>query len=117
MHYRDSIDRLMSLVDHERTDHPGPRQKVIYDLSRVQALLGLLCNPQNTARSIHVAGTKGGKGSTAALCDAVLHAAGYQTGFYSSPHLHSFRERIRLDTQPIAESEFANLVEELWHAP
>ena len=113
MHYRDSIDRLMSLVDHERTDHPGPRQKVIYDLSRVQALLGLLGNPQNTARSIHVAGTKG-KGSTAALCDAVLHAAGYQTGFYSSPHLHSFRERIRLDTQPVSESEFANLVEELW---
>ena len=111
--YRDSIDRLMSLVDHERTNHPGPRQKVIYDLSRVQALLALLGNPQTAARSIHVAGTKG-KGSTAALCDAALHAAGYKTGFYSSPHLHSFRERIRIDTQPISESEFAGLVEELW---
>ena len=113
MHYRDAIDRLMSLVDHERTSHPGPRQKVIYDLSRVQALLALLGNPQTAARSIHVAGTKG-KGSTAALCDAALHAAGYKTGFYSSPHLHSFRERIRIDTQPISEPGFAGLVEELW---
>ena len=113
MDYRDSIDRLMSLVDHERTNHPGPRQKVIYDLSRVQALLGLLGNPETKARSIHVAGTKG-KGSTAALCDAALHAAGYKTGFYSSPHLHSFRERIRIDSQPIGEAEFAGLVERLW---
>ncbi len=113
MDYRDSIDRLMSLVDHERTSHPGPRQKVIYDLSRVQALLGLLGNPQASARSIHVAGTKG-KGSTAALCDAALQAAGYKTGFYSSPHLHSFRERIRIDTQPIGEADFAGLVEKLW---
>lgn len=113
MDYRDSIDRLMSLVDHERTNHPGPRQKVIYDLSRVQALLGLLGNPQTAARSIHVAGTKG-KGSTAALCDAALHAAGYKTGFYSSPHLHTFRERIRIDSHPIGETEFAGLVEELW---
>ena len=113
MGYRESIDRLMSLVDHERTNHPGPRQKVIYDLSRVQALLGLLGNPQAAARSIHVAGTKG-KGSTAALCDAALYAAGYKTGFYSSPHLHSFRERIRMDSQPIGEAEFAGLVEKLW---
>ncbi len=113
MDYRDSIDRLMSLVDHERTSHAGPRQKVIYDLSRVQALLGLLGNPQAAARSIHVAGTKG-KGSTAALCDAALHAAGYKTGFYSSPHLHSFRERIRMDSQPIGEAAFAGLVEKLW---
>ena len=103
----------MSLVDHERTGHPGPRQKVIYDLSRVQRLLELLGNPQTAAHSIHVAGTKG-KGSTAAMCDAVLHAAGYRTGFYSSPHLHSFRERIRRDTKPVSEAEFGGLVEKLW---
>jgi dihydrofolate synthase/folylpolyglutamate synthase len=111
--YRDSIERLMSLVDHERTSDIGPRQKAIYNLSRIQALLELLGNPQTTAHSIHVAGTKG-KGSTAALCDAALHAAGYRTGFYSSPHLHSFRERIRRDTNPISEAEFGDLVEKVW---
>ena len=113
MDYKQSIDRLMSLVDHERTGLQGPRQKVIYDLSRMLALLELLGNPHTAAYTVHIAGTKG-KGSTAALCDAALHAAGYRTGFYSSPHLHSFRERIRRDTKPISEAEFAALVDKLW---
>lgn len=128
--YRDSISKLLSLVDHERghqssggspgvgaeksaNQKQGPRQKTIFDLERIQALLGQLGNPHLTAPTIHVAGTKG-KGSTAALCDAALHAAGYSTGFYSSPHLHSFRERVRLNTQPISESQFAALVELVW---
>ena len=113
MDYKESINRLMSLVDHERTGHQGPRQKAIYDLSRIQALLELQSNPHTTAHTIHIAGTKG-KGSTAALCDAALHAAGFRTGFYSSPHLHSFRERIRRDTKPISEAEFGALVENVW---
>ena len=72
-----------------------------------------LDHPQHRSKTIHVAGTKG-KGSTAALCDSALRAAGYHTGFNSSPHLHHFRERIRLDCQPVSESLFANLVDELW---
>jgi dihydrofolate synthase/folylpolyglutamate synthase len=79
----------------------------------MESLLERLGNPQWKARTIHIAGTKG-KGSTAALCDAALHAAGYHTGFYSSPHLHTFRERIRHDTRPIPEAEFAELVEQVW---
>jgi dihydrofolate synthase/folylpolyglutamate synthase len=79
----------------------------------MESLLERLGNPHRKARTIHVAGTKG-KGSTAALCDAALHAAGYHTGFYSSPHLHTFRERIRRDTLPVPEAEFAGLVEEVW---
>ena len=112
MNYRESIDWLLSLVDHERTVQAGPRQKAIYNLSRIEALLELLGDPHTAARTIHIAGTKG-KGSTAALCDAALHAAGYRTGFYSSPHLHSFRERIRRDTKAISETEFSALVEKL----
>ena len=131
--YRDSINSLLSLVDHERGHQnfvgaPGietggsadpvkqdqtPRQKTIFNLERIEALLGQLGNPQKSAPAIHVAGTKG-KGSTAAFCDSALHAAGYRTGFYSSPHLHSFRERIRLNTQPISENQFAALVELVW---
>ena len=115
MEYRNAIDRLLSLVDHERTGIPNPRQKRIFDLGRMEAFLDRLGNPQKASKTIHVAGTKG-KGSTAALCDAALRAAGYRTGFYSSPHLHSFRERIRRNSQPVSEAEFGNLVEQLWPA-
>ena len=79
----------------------------------MDGFLELLGNPHRSTPTIHVAGTKG-KGSTAAFCDAVLAAAGYRTGFYSSPHLHSFCERIRLDTNPISQPKFASLVQELW---
>mgnify|MGYP001614839891 CR=1 FL=1 len=113
MDYRHAIDHLLSLVDRERSAPSGPRQKLIYDLGRMEALLERLGSPHLAVPTIHIAGTKG-KGSTAALCDAALHAAGYHTGFYSSPHLHSFRERIRLDSLPIAEGKFAALVEQLW---
>ena len=113
MDYTKSVNRLMSLVDHERTGHLGPRQKAIYDLSRIRSLLESLGNPHTSAHTVHIAGTKG-KGSTAALCDAALRAAGYRTGFYSSPHLHSFRERIRRDTEPISQAEFGALVEKVW---
>ena len=115
MEYRNAIDNLLSLVDHERTGIPNPRQKRIFDLGRMEAFLDRLGNPQRAAKTIHVAGTKG-KGSTAALCDAALRAAGYRTGFYSSPHLHSFRERIRINSQPISEAGFSRLVEQLWSA-
>jgi len=111
--YRESINRLLSLIDHERRQPVAPRQKQIFDLGRMDALLELLGNPHRSTPTIHVAGTKG-KGSTAAFCDAVLAAAGYRTGFYSSPHLHSFCERIRRDTAPISQPRFASLVEELW---
>jgi dihydrofolate synthase/folylpolyglutamate synthase len=79
----------------------------------MEAFLERLGKPHLAAHTIHIAGTKG-KGSTSALCDSVCHAAGYRTGFYSSPHLHSFCERIRRDTKPIAEAKFAGLVEQLW---
>ncbi len=113
MDYPGAIDRLLNLVDHERTPPAGPRQKVIYDLRRMEALLERLGDPQGRVRTVHIAGTKG-KGSTAAFCDGALHAAGYRTGFYSSPHLHSFRERIRRDTRPVTKSEFAGLVGQVW---
>lgn len=113
MDYRQAIDSLLTLVDHERALPVLPRQKRIYDLGRMEAFLEHLGDPHLAARTIHIAGTKG-KGSVSAICDAVLCAAGYRTGFYSSPHLHSFCERIRRDTQPIARAKFAGLVDQLW---
>ena len=112
MDYPQAIDWLLALVDHERQSPALPRQKRIYDLGRMTAFLELLGRPHRAAPTIHVAGTKG-KGSTAAMVDSVLHAAGYRTGFYSSPHLHTFRERIRRDTEPVGEERFAQLVSQL----
>ena len=112
MDYPNAINALLSLVDHERSV-PGPRQKAIVDLSRMERFLERLGNPHRQAATVHVAGTKG-KGSTAAMCDAVLKAAGHRTGFNSSPHIHHFRERIRLNSEPVTETGFADLVEKIW---
>ena len=112
MNYTESIEYLLRLVDLERQTIRLPRQKRIYDLRRMSRFLEMIGSPQEKVPAIHVAGTKG-KGSTSAMVDSVLHAAGYRTGFYSSPHMHSFRERIRLDTSPVSEDTFAFLVQSL----
>ena len=113
LQYVEAIGNLLSLFDAERTRVDGPRQKAIYDLRRMEGFLERLGNPHRRVPTVHIAGTKG-KGSTAALCDAAFHASGLRTGFYSSPHLHTFRERVRRDCEPVSEEEFAGLVEDLW---
>ena len=66
-----------------------------FNLERMRGLLAALGSPQDAFQAVHIAGTKG-KGSTAAICESILHAGGYKTGLYTSPHLHTFRERIRV---------------------
>ncbi|MDE2842909.1 MAG: bifunctional folylpolyglutamate synthase/dihydrofolate synthase, partial [Chloroflexota bacterium] len=107
--YGEAVAYLLALVDHERQTPFLPRQKRIYDLRRVTGFLESLGNPHLATPAVHIAGTKG-KGSTAAMVDAIAAASGYRTGFYSSPHLHTFRERIRLDGAPVDEGRFAELV-------
>ena len=111
--YTDAIARLLSLVDHERSAPAPPRQKRIYDLRSIERLLARMGHPQRRPGIIHIAGTKG-KGSTAAMVESILRAAGYSTGFYSSPHLHSFCERIRRDGRPVSPERFARLVATVW---
>ena len=113
MTYDEAIANALSLFDFERTRVEGPRQKAIYDLRRMERFLDRLGNPHRMVPTVHIAGTKG-KGSTAAMCDSAFHAAGLSTGFYSSPHLHSFRERIRRDCEPVSSEEFAGLVGDIW---
>jgi dihydrofolate synthase/folylpolyglutamate synthase len=71
-------------------------------LDNTRRLLAAAGDPQGRLRFLHVAGTNG-KGSTCAMMDAILRAAGYRTGLYTSPHLVDFRERIRLDGAMIPE--------------
>lgn len=75
-------------------------------LDNTRRLLAAAGNPQSRLRFLHVAGTNG-KGSTCAMMDAILRAAGHRTGLYTSPHLFDFRERIRLDGAMIPEDAVA----------
>jgi dihydrofolate synthase/folylpolyglutamate synthase len=75
-------------------------------------LLSLLNNPQNSFRSIHIAGTNG-KGSTAAMIASILRAAGFRVGLFTSPHLVSFTERIKVDNVEIREAEVVELTHEI----
>ena len=75
-------------------------------LDRVERALTLCGSPHTRFPSLHIAGTNG-KGSTAALLHAVLSAAGYQVGLFTSPHLLDFCERIRLGSDPIGQQQVA----------
>ena len=79
-------------------------------LSRTQELLSKLGNPERDMRYIHVAGTNG-KGSTCSMLDSVLRSAGYKVGFYTSPYIVRFNERMCIDGNPISDNELAELVE------
>ncbi len=81
-------------------------------LERIQALLAALGHPQRRYRLVQVGGTNG-KGSVSVMLAAMLKAAGRRTGLYTSPHLVSFRERIRINGAPISEDCVADGVEAL----
>ena len=108
MDYQQVLDYICSYTDYEKV--PMPHDPAFYDLRRVDELLAQLGNPHLGARSVHIAGTNG-KGSTAAMIASALTAAGYTTGLYTSPHLLTWRERIRVDGKLISEAELAALVE------
>ncbi len=80
-----------------------------FGLDRMRRLLGGLGAPERQWPSLHVAGTKG-KGSTCALLAAILRAAGYRVGLYTSPHLIDPRERIQLNGRWVEEAELTEAV-------
>jgi dihydrofolate synthase/folylpolyglutamate synthase len=109
--YTDALAYLNQFINYERTQ-PQRYAPETLSLDRVSVLLDRLGRPDRAYRSIHIAGTKG-KGSTAAMIESCLRAAGYRTGCYTSPHLHTFRERMRVDNEYISREMFAQLVDEL----
>src|ERR1700739_3691800 len=81
-------------------------------LDNIIKLCNALGNPQNNFPVIHIAGTNG-KGSTSHYLASVLQNAGYKNvGLHTSPHLKDFRERIKINGEPIPENEVVNFVEE-----
>ena len=83
-----------------------------FRLSRMRQLLARLGNPQKGLPIVHVAGTKG-KGSTSAALAAVLSAAGYRTGLFTSPHLERIEERIAVDGLTCPPAQLAALLAEI----
>jgi len=88
------------------------RLGIILGLERIQRFLELLGNPQDSFRSIHIAGTNG-KGSTAAMVESILRGAGYKTALYTSPHLVCFNERVQANAKKISNPELERLVSQL----
>src|SRR6266542_2856843 len=75
-------------------------------LRNIELLLAAIGNPQSSYPSIQIAGTNG-KGSTAVILDSICSAAGIKTGLYTSPHLTSITERVKIAHREISRKEFA----------
>ena len=86
-------------------DARWPESRIEPSLDRIRLLLDYLGNPQNTFRSIHIAGTNG-KTSTSRMIDSLLQSFGIRTGRYTSPHLEDIRERISLNGEVITPEFF-----------
>ncbi|MBI2553684.1 MAG: bifunctional folylpolyglutamate synthase/dihydrofolate synthase [Candidatus Rokubacteria bacterium] len=107
MTYTEAVGKLLSLRGGEQAGmRPG--------LERIHALLDALGHPERRLGIVQVGGTNG-KGSIAVMAASILKAAGRRVALYTSPHLRSFRERIRVDGQAISQEAVIEGVERLWH--
>lgn len=109
--YQAALDYLYSFINYENKMPPSP-EHARFNLDRMRRLLHELGDPHLQYPSIVVAGTKG-KGSTSAMIESIMRAADYRTGLFSSPHLHSWRERIQVDRTLITQNEVAAYVDQL----
>ncbi len=111
--YADSMAKLFSLVDFERKSmRSGPSE---WHLRRTEDILYRMRAPHLGLPVVHVAGTNG-KGSVCAMIESCLRSGGFSTGFYSSPSLHRFTERIRVNSLPVSEKLFASAFHKTWLA-
>ena len=101
MSYQSAVAQMYAL-GHELSQTPSHK----FDLAHMRVLLGALGNPEKRFPTVLVAGTNG-KGSTSATLASILHTSGLKTSLYTSPHLMSINERIRLNGDPIADDQFA----------
>jgi len=111
--YQRSLDFIYSFIDLSITRNLrySPDK---FNLSRMYVVMSLLGNPQLNYDVVHVAGTKG-KGSICAMTASIMREAGYKVGFYSSPHMIDFRERIKVNDNEISKQSLINYVMKLRH--
>ena len=110
MTYQESLHYLNSLINYEKRDSYNYNQS--FRLERMVFIVRTLGDPQKGIPSIHIAGSKG-KGSTSAIIHSILKEAGFRVGLYTSPHLASFRERIRINDDLISEADIGRLLEKV----
>ncbi len=103
MNFDDVIAFLESYTNLEKD--PGLFNKRTYRISRMKALLDIIGNPQNSYKTIHVAGSKG-KGSVCAYISAALTASGEKTGLFMSPHVSDYRERFMINNCFASDREY-----------
>src|SRR5262245_50923560 len=109
--FDEALSYLNRFVNYER--QPGVSYtRESFDLNEFQRFLARLDDPHRRLKTVVIAGTKG-KGSTAAMLASIAQASGLKAGLYTSPHLCSVRERIRVDGEMVSEEAFATLVSEL----
>jgi dihydrofolate synthase/folylpolyglutamate synthase len=104
MTYPDSVRFLYSLGNEIKTAKLG--------LDRIRVVLEALGHPESAGRFVHVAGTNG-KGSTCAMIEAGLRAAGVSTGLYISPHLIEPVERIQINGRPVSHEQFSRAFDQV----
>jgi dihydrofolate synthase/folylpolyglutamate synthase len=104
MNYTEAVNYLLTLG--RELASPSQTRATKFDLNNIRMLAAGMGDPQARFRSVHIAGTNG-KGSTAAMLDAILRSAGYRTGLYTSPHLERINERIHVNGAEIGDAEFA----------
>ncbi|SHF02040.1 dihydrofolate synthase / folylpolyglutamate synthase [Mariniphaga anaerophila] len=101
MDYSDTLEFLFSRLPMFQRIGPAAYKDNLDNTVKLDDFFG---NPSRKFKTIHVAGTNG-KGSVSHMLAAVLQAAGYKTGLYTSPHLKDFRERIRINGEMISTDE------------
>ncbi|WP_460879170.1 hypothetical protein [Pontibacter rugosus] len=108
MTYQDCLDYLyQQLPMYQRIGNAAFKKS----LDNIVALCEAMGQPQHQFKSIHVAGTNG-KGSSSHMLAAVLQESGYKTGLYTSPHLKSFTERVRINGQELPQDYLVQFVEQ-----
>jgi len=109
--YEEALRYIDSFINYEREENFSYDRRFL-NLKRMERLLGLIGNPHQQLKTIHIAGTKG-KGSTAAIITSILTVNGLKVGLYTSPHLIDPRERIRIGGKLISQEEFVYFLSQM----
>jgi dihydrofolate synthase/folylpolyglutamate synthase len=110
--YSEAAAYLEKFINYEKQLDKLEYNERQFNLEGFREFLSRLQNPQDTFRSLHIAGTKG-KGSVAAMLEAALFRAGVRVGLYTSPHLGSYLERFRIQGMEMPEERFVSSIDQL----